>query len=333
LAAPNRTLEVEPDRWDDLRRRLGVTDVYSSRGYLEASAVLAGGEPVYLHLGAPEGDVLFPALLRSEPVDVTTPYGYGGPIAVGPQPPLAAFAAAYADWCARRGAVSTFVAYHPLLGNAAHAVDTGFRATALDGTVAWSLEHDDLARRMHRHHRRAVRRAEAAGLRAHATERPADLAAFVAVYEQTMRRAGAAAFYLFPHAYWRALLAGVPLVRVDVRAGDTLAASVLGMGEPPWLHYHLGGSTEQGRRAGGSHLALLSLARWGAEHGYTALHLGGGIGGRRDSLFEFKLRFAPDGHVGAVLGKAVHDTAAYERLTGRPGVDWDGFFPAYRARS
>jgi hypothetical protein len=297
--------------------------LYSSRGYLEASAVLTGGEPVYLH----HERVLFAALLRSDPVDVTTPYGYGGPIAVGEDPPLSGFAEAYADWCAARGVVSSFVLYHPLHGNADYADATGFRTTPLDGTVAWRLE-GDLAAGMHRHHRRLVRRAE--GFDVRVTPRPADLEAFVAVYEATMRRARAAPFYLFGRDYWRALIEKVPLVRVDVLEGERLAASVLGMGEPPWLHYHLGGSTEEGRRAGASHLALLSLARWGAENGYTVLHLGGGVGGRRDSLYEFKLRFAPGGHVPGALGKAVHDLAAYERLTGRPGVDWDGFFPGYR---
>jgi serine/alanine adding enzyme len=322
LPAAPHPLEVEPGRWDDLRSRLGVTDVYSARGYLEASAVLTGGEPVYLH----HDGVLFAALLRPDPVDVTTPYGYGGPIAVGDASP-AGFADPYAGWCAARGVVSSFLLYHPLHGNAAYAGETGFRTTPLDGTVAWRLE-GDLVAGMHRHHRRLVRRAE--GLDVRVTPRPTDLDAFVGVYEATMRRAGASPFYLFPPGYWRALVEKVPLVRVDVLEGDDLAASVLGMGEPPWLHYHLGGSTEEGRRAGASHLALLALARWGAENGYTVLHLGGGVGGRRDSLYEFKLRFAPDGHLPGALGKAVHDLAAYERLTGRPGVDWDGFFPAYR---
>jgi hypothetical protein len=145
-----------------------------------------------------------------------------------------------------------------------------------------------------------------------------------------MRRADADPFYFFGDEYWARLLA-VPLVRIDVRDGSRLAASVLGMGEPPWLHYHLGGSTDDGRRAGASHLALLSLATWGAEHGYEVLHLGGGVGGRDDSLFEYKLRFAPEGRVDMAIGKAVHDVGRYEALTGTPGVDWDAFFPAYRA--
>ena len=42
------------------------------------------------------------------------------------------------------------------------------------------------------------------------------------------------------------------------------------------------------------------------------------------------LRFAPDGLVPASIGKAVHDRERYRALSGAD-VDWDGFFPAYRA--
>jgi serine/alanine adding enzyme len=325
-------VEVAAERWDALLDELGVTDVYYRRGYVEASAVLGGGEPVLLHHAAPGGDVVFALLLRSDPADVVTPYGYGGPVALGADPPVAGFAAAYADWCARRGAVSSVVTYHPLFGNAALAAATGFRTRPLDGTVAWPLAPGDLLERMHRHHRRLVRRAEREGLTATADEDPDDLDGFVALYVETMRRAGARDFYLFPDRYWERLRAAVPLVRVDVRDADgELAAGVLGMGRPPWLHYHLGGSTDAGRRLGASQLALLSLARWGQEHGYETLHLGGGVGGRADSLLEYKLRFAPAGLVPAALGMAVHDRLAYARLTGRDEPDFTGFFPAYRA--
>ena len=115
-----------------------------------------------------------------------------------------------------------------------------------------------------------------------------------------------------------------------MREKGELLASVLGMGEPPWLHYHLGGATDAARGTGASHLALYSLACWGRDQGYDTLHLGGGVGGRDDSLLEFKLRFAPDGRVGVAIGKAVHDHAGYLRLSGAAEVDWDAFFPAYR---
>ena len=146
-----------------------------------------------------------------------------------------------------------------------------------------------------------------------------------------MRRAGAAPFYFFAAPpTGRRCCATSRSCGSTSRATDGLAASVLGMGEPPLLHYHLGGSTDAGRRAGASQLALLGLAQWGREHGFTTLHLGGGVGGRADSLLEYKRRFAPDGLVPSAIGKAVHDEPAYLAAAGAAAVDWDAFFPAYR---
>jgi serine/alanine adding enzyme len=328
---PRACAEVEPQRWDEALRIAGITDVYYSRGLVRASAVLVDAEPVLLRLRGEAGDVFLACLVRSDPTDVVTPYGYGGPAGAGEDPPLAAFPAAYEAWCEQRGAISSFLVFHPLLANADSAASAGFRRTALAGTVAWALQRPDLLAAMHKHHRRLVRRAEAAGHVVDIDPAPADLTEFAGVYEQTMRRAGAAPFYFFPRQYWEALAADVNLVRVDVRtSGGELLASLLGMGEPPWLHYHLGGATDAARGTGASHLALYSLACWGREHGFDTLHLGGGVGGRADSLLEFKLRFAPEGRVAVSIGKAVHDLPAYLRLSGAAAVDWDGFFPAYR---
>jgi serine/alanine adding enzyme len=322
--------EIEPQRWDEVLRAAGVTDVYYSRGFVQASAALVDAEPVLLRLGGDAGEVLFACLLRHDPTDVVTPYGYGGPVGAGDAPPLDGFPTAYEAWCDRRGVVSSFLVFHPLLANADSPASAGFRRIPLAGTVAWPLRDPDLLAGMHKHHRRLVRRAQSAGYDVAVDQAPADLAEFAVVYEQTMRRAGASPFYFFPPRYWDALAAGVKLVRVDVRGGGELLASVLGMGEPPWLHYHLGGATDAARGTGASHLALYSLARWGREHGFETLHLGGGVGGRDDSLLEYKLRFAPEGRVGVSIGKAVHDRAGYLRLSGAAEVDWDAFFPAYR---
>ena len=327
---PAACAEVEPQRWDAVLRAAGVTDVYYSHGYVAAAAALVDAEPVLLRLAGGAGDVFLACLLRREPVDVVTPYGYGGPVGAGVDPPLAAFPAAYEAWCERRGAISSFLVFHPLLGNAGSPASAGFRRSALAGTVAWPLTGPDLLAAMHRHHRRLVRRARAARYEVEIEPAPAELDEFVCVYEQSMRRAGASPFYFFERSYWDALLAAVKLVRVDVREGGRLMASVLGIGEPPWLHYHLGGAADAARGTGASHLALYSLAAWGSERGYATLHLGGGVGGREDTLLEYKLRFAPHGRLPVSIGKAVHDRDGYLRLSGGTAVDWDAFFPGYR---
>src|SRR3954468_14060735 len=161
--ARSQIVEVEAARWDALVRGLGVTDVYYTRGFIEASAPLAGGRPALLDLAGDEGHVLFPCIVREDPADVVTPYGYGGPVAVGERPPVGQFAARYEDWCRERGAVSSFVVFHPLFGNHAGEVAAGFHHTAMAGTVAWRLDRGDVFGAMHRHHRRMVRRARAEG--------------------------------------------------------------------------------------------------------------------------------------------------------------------------
>lgn len=323
-------VEVEPAHWDAVLGDVGVTDAYYSRGFVAASAELVDGAPVLLELPGQDGSVLFACLLRREPADVVSPYGYGGPVGAGPDPPLELFPPAYEAWCRARDVVSSFVVFHPLTRSAESPASALFRRVPLGATVAWPLTGHDLLDGMHRHHRRLVRRAEAEGLQATIDPAPTELASFVRLYEETMRRVRASRFYFFPARYWRTLLSGVALVRVDVRRGDRLLASVLAMGKPPWLHYHLGARSDDDPSAGASHLALYRLAAWGKAHGFRTLHLGGGVGGRQDSLFEFKRRFAPHGRMAVTVGKAIHDTDRYRRLAGVETVDWDGFFPAYR---
>ena len=161
-----------------------------------------------------------------------------------------------------------------------------------------------------------------------ATLRPESLEPFARLYEQTMERQQAEGFYYFPPEYWRALETELRNHVVLFEAGED--AALLCLHAPPWLHYHLGASSEAGRKLGASNLLFLEAARWAQELGYTRFHLGGGVGGRRDSLFEFKLRFDPGGELEMAVGKAIHDEEAYAGLAG-PDAGLDGFFPAYRA--
>jgi hypothetical protein len=317
-------MEVAAGEWNALLARLGLTDVYLSREYVQSACLLEPGAPLFLA----HGDVVFPLILREFEGrhDAITPYGYGGPVAGDPAA-APAFYAAYEEWCRARGIVSTFVRFHSLYENHRY---SAFRTEPLGATVAWRLGGEEPLERLHAHHRRLVRKAERAGLTAEARE-GADIREFVELYEATMRRLDADAFYLFSPDYW-ASLAKLPTLLVEARRDGELLAAVLCFASSPWLHYHLGGQSDEGRRLGGSHLALLEAARWGRDHGYELLHLGGGIGSRRDSLFEFKQRFDPGaGEREFFVGKAIHDDAAYRELAG--AISLDGFFPAYRDTS
>ncbi|MGH3040761.1 MAG: GNAT family N-acetyltransferase [Gaiellaceae bacterium] len=327
-------VEIESLEWDGLLEKLVCADAYLLRLYVESACVLDSGRPVLLHLGDRGGDVVFPAIVRELPsggaCDVTTPYGYGGPVATGPDPPTARFWSLYQDWCEESGIVTSFIRFHPLFANQRSAPE-GVRVEPLSATVGWRLRLPDLLDAMHDHHRRACRKASRAGVSVTARESPGELSAFASLYEETMSRVGAREFYLFPPSYWEALTRlGARLVLFDAEVGGEVVASALCFATPPWLHFHLGATAGRGRALGAGNLVFFEAARWARDRGYERFHLGGGVGGREDSLLTFKRRFDPGGLVECAVGKAVHDAAAYRTLAGRAADDLGGFFPAYR---
>lgn len=313
--------EVPAAEWDELLAQLGCADAYLLHAYVEASCVLDPGEPVLLE----EDGVVMTCIVRAIPgvdaYDVTTPYGYGGPVGKGD------FQQAYERWCGARSIVSTFIRFHPLFENYREAT----HATYASPTIGWPLEGDLLAG-MHGKHRNVVRKAKNVGVTVEAIPAPDDLFAFVSLYEQTMRRQDAAAYYFFPPGYWeRLIILRDRLVRFDAVAEGEIVASAICLRGDRWLHYHLGATADSARDLGASNLLLYEAARWGQEQGLEEFHLGGGAGAKEDSLFAFKQRFSPNGRREFWVGKLVHDEEAYRRLSGGADIDTAGFFPAYRA--
>jgi hypothetical protein len=233
--------------------------------------------------------------------------------------------------------VATFARFHPVLENQRLAAGR-WHVEHIGHSIGWRVEgrdEDTLVAGMDSHHRRIVRRARSNGIEVEIERGPDDLSGFVSLYEETMLRRGASSFYFFPATYWQHLLVtlGKTLVRADARAGGRLVASIVCFASSPLLHYHLGASSEDGQALGANHYLFLETAAWGAREGFELLHLGGGVGGFEDSLYDFKRRFDPGGALPAFLGKAVHDEAAYRRLSGLDQIDYAGYFPAYRRRT
>jgi len=318
-------IEVDPGDWNALLGRLDLDDVYLKREYVESACTIEAGTPTYLS----EGEAVFPCIVREfrGALDVTTPYGYGGPVAAAGD--ADAFYTGYEDWCREHGVVSTFVRFHPLYENQRYA---RIAVDPLGSTIAWRLQAGELFERLHSHHRRVIRKAQRAGLDVSVEEAPS-LDEFAAVYERTMARLDADSFYLFTPDYWESLRA-LPLLLVSARSGGRQVASVLCFAAKPWLHYHLGASSDEGRRVGASHLVLYEAASWARAQRYDLFHLGGGVGGRADSLHEFKSRFDPGADREFAIGRAIHDETAYHDLVeATGGADSRGFFPAYRDTS
>ena len=164
---------------------------------------------------------------------------------------------------------------------------------------------------------------------------PDDLSAFVALYEQTMERRDAAGLLLLPagvlgaaHRRSRATSSGSTLWPTGTSsprhsACAATAGSTTTSGRPPTRRAISAPRTSCSTRprSGVKRRASRSSTSAAAPER------------RRTRCFAFKQRFSPDGRREFWVGKLVHDEDAYRRLSGGAEIDYDGFFPAYRAAS
>jgi Acetyltransferase (GNAT) domain len=152
-------------------------------------------------------------------------------------------------------------------------------------------------------------------------------AGFLAAYEQTMRRAGAAQRYFFSAAYFDRVLESdrAWLALAHAPSGGVAAAS-LTVRSDGFLHYYLSGSADAHLRDSPMKNVVAALVELAGEQ-ELPLNLGGGIA-RGDALEEFKRGFAnreQPWHVSEI----VCDRQAYDRLAA--GRDSTEFFPQYRS--
>lgn len=156
---------------------------------------------------------------------------------------------------------------------------------------------------------------------------PLERAGFLAAYEQTMRRTGAAERYFFGSAYFDRILESEQAWLALAHApDDDVAAASIAVHSDGFLHYYLSGSADSRLRDSPMKNVLAALTELSAERGLP-LNLGGGIASG-DRLEEFKRGFA-NRELAWHTSEIVCDEAAYARLgAGRPSA---GFFPAYRA--
>ncbi|NEK84250.1 GNAT family N-acetyltransferase [Blastococcus saxobsidens] len=333
-------MDVVPDaHWDKVIGEVGPLETYLRCAYhrVSAHAEPPGTRPVLLLHSDGGAEIALPLLLRPLPDgsgwDATSAYGYGGPVGTASRA-TAAFGEALDRWARENRVVTTFLRLHPLVGNVA-LVPAGAELVSPGPTVAWDVTPGrDLAAAQHAHHRRAVARARKAGVTVRIVEAPETLDRFRELYEETMRRQRADTFYLFPDAYWAALEAErheLGVVVVEGWLDGEVAAALLCFAGGPWLHYHLGGSSDAGRTVGASHLCFLSAATWAQSRGMSRFHLGGGTaGGAESPLFVFKRRFDPGSEPLAFsVAKLVHDPARHAALAGTDSTA--GFFPPWRS--
>ena len=277
------------------------------------------GEP----LCAVADGVLYPFLLRSDPADIVTPYGYGGAFRTG-EADADAFWAAFDEWAAEQGVVSELVRFSlfpeqllPYPGERERRLTNVVRD--LGGDPWMDFEHKV---------RKNVKKARRSGLRFEADETGERLDDFLRLYEHTLERRGADARYRFPRAFFERIrdrLAG-HVVFGHVLADGRMVSSELVLLSAETAYSFLGGTDESAYELRPNDLLKVELFEWARAAGKRRFVLGGGHR-EDDGIFRYKRSFAPHGLVPFEIGMRVFDEARYAELSAGRQTD---HFPPYR---
>ena len=351
--------------WDD-HLAVARRDIYHLAGYHAYAEGSGEGEPLLIIVADRGRGLAWPYLLRridaieelkgTDATDVTSVYGYPGPVVWGCRPGDSFLTEAWQEilevWRQQR-VVSVFTRFHPLLGNAAIVADFSPSAdrlgTALPeplvpggSTVSIDCRLDDAAAR--RGHAKVLRQeidaARRAGLVTEADEDWAEVETFTRLYGETMRRSGAGAEYMMDLSDVRRLreALGGRLHLLVTRWKDRVGAACLFTELDGIVQAHLAGTNEDLRHLSPLKVLLDDARTWARSRGDHVLHLGGGRAGKEDSLFAFKARFSPSRHA-FHTGRWILEPRLYREFVAvrrRSWNTWDStaekYFPAYRAR-
>jgi Acetyltransferase (GNAT) domain len=293
---------------------------FRSRPFLEAE-----GTTHTLKIESEDIQLLAPLKVREIPGsaerDAVSPYGYPGLVVGGRVPPTPpALDPEEIDWSAT-GLVSVFIR---------HVLGPSPLAGATERNVV-QIADPALPPKSRPSDRRQVRRNLEAGYTLELVpgpeSKPAQRAAFLAAYEQTMRRTGAAQHYFFGADYFDLTLEAdrTWLALATAPTGEVAAASVAAASDG-YLHYYLSGSADPYLRDSPMKNVVARLVEHSQEIGLP-LNLGGGMS-PGDALEEFKRGFA-NRRQAWLTSELICDEARYSQLAA--SREADGFFPAYRA--
>jgi serine/alanine adding enzyme len=331
-------------RWNSLLDEFSNTDIYFSHEYFMSALLLDEGEAMLFVFENADGKIAYPIIKRTienegdlELYDITTPYGYGGPLisCSGSEGALLSeFRKEFGAYCQRHHIVSEFSRFHPLLGNQ-QGFENEMQISHVSDTVAIGLQQDgDLLSRIPGKNRNMIRKAMKNNIEIKTISTVDYLEEFILMYYDTMRRNNATRYYFFTEDYFRKTirLFGPDLHFFGAFLDGKMIAATLVLSHGKFIHYHLSGSLMQYRNLGANNLLLFKIAEWGQEQGAEAFHLGGGSSGQDDSLYRFKKTFSQDAPLKFHIGKKIHNSALYQMLCYEKKKDESSaYFPLYRA--
>ncbi|WP_274309531.1 GNAT family N-acetyltransferase [Solibacillus daqui] len=343
----------ETEKWNTIVEKFKDFDVYYLSTYLEAFKIHGDGEPILFYYEDENitainvvmkrdiaADVRFHNKVNPHTFyDIATPYGYGGFLIEGTitEANLQKLNDEYNELCAKEGIVSEIVRFHPVLNNCEY-VSSMYEISNLGKTITLTLaSQEEIWNNLNTNKKRWIKKALKSGVQIYWGRSPELFTEFRSLYHQTMEKNNAKNYYNFNDDFFQSVLQDMPynsLIFYAQFEKRTIAMVITTFGNGQ-IHHHLSASDINFQHLGPTNLLMYEIACWGNANGFKTFHLGGGVGSKADSLYEFKQGFNKNSDTIFSIGKKIFDVEKYNHLLRIRKKDEnfdesEAFFPSYR---
>ncbi|NRD20157.1 peptidoglycan bridge formation glycyltransferase FemA/FemB family protein [Winogradskyella eckloniae] len=328
---------TEKNEWNSILEHIENYDFYHTYEYHNISKI-EGETPVLLTYTNGDLIVALPMLLRSiansSYYDLTSVYGYAGPICNADvnSVDFKEFKTAFNTYLERKNIISVFSRLHPYLQQDEILENLGTTASLGDVVnidVSLPIEQSRMAYGKSNKNQVNKLRKQCEIVKAQTKE---EILEFVDIYYENMKRLNAKESYFFSKAYFLNFMEindfQTDILLVRHLETNTFIAGSMFVKTKNIVQYHLSGTRTEYLRLKPSKLFLDEMRIQATEQGFKVFNLGGGLGSEHDSLFEFKASFSKDFRTFKVWKYIVNQQVYNQLSEGKADTD---FFPKYRS--
>lgn len=331
----------EKMEWDAYVKRSRDYEVYHTWYYHTLNRL---GEPLLFVYEESGFFIAFPMLKRSIAnssfYDLTSVYGYAGPVSDCDFSSITVlslqhFKEAFCRFLTDERCICVFTRLYPFLSQ--ECVLDYIGGVSPNGSTIYmdlSMTIEEQHSRYHKRLKRQVKKLREAGYTIKDSCSPEEITLFTEMYHRNMDRLNASKSYYFDEAYFTGLLNQKEFNNrlILIYDGTELICGAVILISGKVIRNHLSATSEKYLNESPSKLLTDEISMIGRRLGKKFFHLGGGVGGKEDSLFEFKRHFS-DLQIADRIWCYINDRQAYDELVLQrvPEIySESAFFPAYR---
>lgn len=331
---------TSPDAWNAYIKNANCYDAYHTLDYHSLDST---GKPLLFVYEEGEVFIALPLLKRvikqTDLCDFTSSYGYTGPVSNKPIDSLSYnllenFKHSFINFMKDNQAVSVFSRLNPFI-NQRVLLDKigGVRANGKTVYIDLRQSLEEQRANYHKRLQRQIRQMRTRRYTVKHADTQEQIHLFTRMYTENMLRLGAHQSYFFDEGYFTSLLksSDFDCELMLIYDGNEMISGAIVMWVDKVMRNHLSATKNSHVHLSPSKLLTEEISLFARRIGAEYLHLGGGLGGKEDSLFRFKASFS-NHLLEDKIWCFIADEQAYNQLVKEKNIKTDrGYFPLYRS--